>query len=612
MPAIAALLLCLQFVTDAAPPPASQPWPPSPIRFHTFDNGLRVIAVEEPSLPNLSVQLWYRAGSALDPPDAPGLVHAAWTVLQHTDAAAARWSFHTARDACWRERFVDRADLDAALAELQQSLHPLRVTTAMRDGALVGRGADEAVAEMTGPARPPVFLPPSTRMPAVMTAAEWTELLSAALPDHPYAHPPTALGSAAVQADARRLQEVLNRWFVPSNATVFIIGDLSAPLAIDAARARLTELPWSPAPRRPELPRPERATVRRESTDGGLLIAWVAPPWSYVENAAIDVVMQRLCNPADGPLWITARRLELHLTWDRLAWRDCGLLVLAVRPGSRGGDGPQRCRQFEEALDPALAALGDEPWDPVALRRARTLAWRELLNLRSDPQCRAWRIAAHEMIGGDAFLTEYESSLLAHMPLGEARRGVEVLRTARRVILAPRSERAEPRAGPAAAALRWLSVSHETGPATSRSAPQAAEFSAGAQRAAGRLQVHVDQRPADELAQLRIALEPSGVVNILRDQMHVAESPYSWPMLLELSSYRGFEWRIDTGGGTPQLAISAPAHELSALVELAAAVVLELPAAATVTRCRLTILAPHPPADVLELCDRFWTPRFED
>lgn len=613
MPAIAALLLCLQFVPDQTPPPAGQPWPELPIRFQTLDNGLRIVAVEDPALDELSVQLWFRAGSALDPADAPGLMFVAWTLLEQCNSAAPRWRFDFARDACRIEQCLPRAELEAALTELSVWLRPLRVSDAAA-GAAQRAAADrtdveDALEAASLAARMPL-LPAATRNVLPILQSEWNELLALALPDHPYAHPARSLGPRAAKADAQRMQELLNRWFTPSNATLFVIGNISAPPAIDAARTRLADLPWSPPPRRPELPRPPRESVRREATADGLFVAWVTPAWSYVENAAIDIVMQRLCNPLDGPLAITAGRLDLALAWDRFAWRDCGLVVLAVRP-HRSTEWPQAAQQFQAALDPVLAALADEPWDPVALRRARTLAWRELLNLRSDPRLRAWRIAAHEMIGGDVFLSEYESSLLVNMPLGEVRRGVEALRSARRVILAPRPVGAAPPAD-GSSSVNWRGLAAGQGRLSSRPAGQPAVLGTEAQRAGGRLQIAVNRKPAAELVVLRIAFEPPGVANTIEEQLREARTPYTWPTLVDLSSYRGIEWRIDASEGTRQLEISAPADELAALIEIAAAVVLGLPHAAEVTQYRLTITAPQPPVEVLDLCDRFWTPRLKN
>lgn len=625
MPAIAALLLCLQFVPDPAPPPASQPWPELPIRFHTLDNGLRIVAVEDAALDELSVQLWFRAGSALDPPGAPGLALIAFAALGATgptplDRAFPGWQHTVLRDACLVRVDVQRTELDASLQALAGWLQPVRVTPEMRDGALAisssrkVRGAYAIVERgLPYPFRGGAFLPPATRGPLPIIDETWVELLALALPDHPYGHPPTFIADQAPPTP-ERLQEFINRWFVASNATLFIIGDVAPPLAIDQARRALSGLPWAPPPRRPELTRPQREVVQRETGDGGLFVAWVTPPWSYVESAAIDVVLHRLCNPADGPLASLARQLELTLRWERFAWRDCGLAVLVARPTTTGPDWPQRCAKFEQALDPALAKLADEVWDPVALRRARTLAWRGLLNERADPARRAWRIAAHEVIGGDGFLAEYESGMLASMPLAEVRRGVEALRAGRRAVLMPNPDGRVPRSDNIPPlAQGWVAQGPVALAATQPDRRvRKPQHGAEAQRAGGRLQLAVDQKAAAELVVLRIALEPPGVVNTIENQLREVKAPYTWPMLLDLSSYRGIEWRIDAGAGTPQLEISAPADELAGLIEIAAAVLLGLPDAANVTQYRLTITVPQPPVEVLELCDRYWTPRMKN
>ena len=40
------------------------------VRYERLENGLRVVVVEDHALPLVSVQLWYDAGAACDPPAA--------------------------------------------------------------------------------------------------------------------------------------------------------------------------------------------------------------------------------------------------------------------------------------------------------------------------------------------------------------------------------------------------------------------------------------------------------------------------------------------------------------------------------------------------------------
>src|SRR4030042_701227 len=86
-----------------------------------------------------------------------------------------------------------------------------------------------------------------------------------------------------------------------------------------------TRRAWSRKPSRPC----RRARLQTSRAVGGR----VTPPAGAVENSGIDILMHRLCNPVDGPLY---RRLLdagcLPPRWRHETWREAGLLVLAVDP----------------------------------------------------------------------------------------------------------------------------------------------------------------------------------------------------------------------------------------------------------------------------------------
>jgi len=309
-------------------------------RFEQLPNGLRVCVVEDHALPLVSVQLWYRAGSADDPPQRVGLCHVTRTVLEHREdaalrarAAGVRFESRTLEDACCYVSVLPAELLDYALAIEAQRMRPLKVEPDALQAALAAAARDYGLT------------PDDPQQQTDRT------LRAAMFPNHPYGQPPGFVAAPLRDLTPQAVERFAAQWFTPRNATLFIIGDVSALQVMEAVRTRFA----APAagddpPRREPLPSlPEErlelaAPVRTPPAKGGasgtrvLDVAWLTPRLGHFENAALDVLMHRLCNPVDGPLHRRLAELGCTPRWRRETWRDSGMLVLSVDcdPSPRG------------------------------------------------------------------------------------------------------------------------------------------------------------------------------------------------------------------------------------------------------------------------------------
>lgn len=402
----------------------SQPIEPPP-RFERLASGLRVCLVVDSAVPLVSVQLWYRVGSADDPPHLPGLCHVLRTLLEHRERAALRaraaglyFESRTLRDACSFETVLPAdpeylafvLDLEAARME------PLTVTR-------------EALAEaMDAAVRCP---PPSADESGPLLSPG---LLAALLAEHPYRNAPGRMAGTVGGLSAEEAGEFLARWFVPGNATLLVMGDVQADEVLEMIRQRFGGLSPAEPPRRPERRVPaggfatERIESGEESAEAPVVrLAWLTPPASAIENAALDVLMQRLCNPVDGPL---RRRLSeagfSAVRWRRESWREGGVLWLEVHrataqsdSGAGGGaaSGPFG-DDVEQIVRSELERAAAERPAEIEFNRARNLAAGAVLEGRAGFAARARRLAEHEVIGGDILLSEFELPRLQRIPLG--------------------------------------------------------------------------------------------------------------------------------------------------------------------------------------------------
>lgn len=460
------------------------------VRFERLESGLRVCVVVEPGQPLVSVQLWFAAGSAAEPADGRGVAkelrvarEARRDAAVRVRATGAAFEGRVLRDATAFAAVTPVERLNALLPIFAELAAPLSIEdlrrTALDGAGAADHGVDVSSAEREGfgVACDAALWPAATRGELGLSQRTWSRILAALFAGHPYSHAPApgsaaasdrvapraAAGRRAVAAEdegvANRVllrSEFDARWLVSGNATLFIVGDVDRDATLAQARESLAPLAWREPPRRAFVDRPIADTIGIDDADlpaDGVVLAFLTPAWGYAENATLDVLMHRLCNPVDGVL---ARRLAAlgapPPRWARFAWRDAGVLLLVLRPpldGDAGHDGatPGTRSVTRPAGDADLAALlrecltrvGEPSASEVELRRARALAARDVREARARFRDYAWRLAAHEIIGGDLLQADFEAAHVARVAAGDLRAAAERLAETRCIVVTGRA-----------------------------------------------------------------------------------------------------------------------------------------------------------------------------
>ncbi|MFH1749094.1 MAG: insulinase family protein [Planctomycetota bacterium] len=444
-------------------------------RIERLDSGLRVVILEDHTLPLASVQLWYQVGSAYDATNTPGLCHITRTILEHQNDAALRlraaginFESHTLRDACYFSSVLPPDFLEYTL-----KIEARRMA--------VKPATPEILAEGLAAAARDFGLEPEDDHSQVER-----RLLGAMFPKQPTRHPPGFVTDKLKTVEPDDINEFFERWFVPGNAVLMIIGDVSTPTTLELVRQHFGPLAWREPPHRFEYASPpaERIDAGLVTTaQAGIDLAWLTPPAGYFENAGIDVLMHYLCNPIDGTLYQDLSAAGYSLNWNRHAWRDHGVLTLTVdatdaaagdtnvaaglRPG-REGEAPAEpnvmangstdrlqtgptdvaagvspavpITDIEQRVQAELKHVAASVPDEIAFNRARALAARDMANGRAAFSDRALRLAWHEVIAGDMQLAAYEQPRVAHLAVGDMQDAARELLEARTVILTRRTE----------------------------------------------------------------------------------------------------------------------------------------------------------------------------
>ncbi len=304
----------------------------SPLAHQAFrlPNGLTAVFREDHTYPVAAVAVRYRVGSAQDPAGKKGLAHLV-EHLMFEGSAHARSGHGSYLDAVgafranasttetWTEywQLVPAAALETVLwAEADRMGY---LSDALDDRA-IGRARDAVRNERLEK----VESQPYGRMQEILVA-----LLFA--PGHPYAVSAAGEESdiqAASRSDAERF---LDRWYVPANATVAIVGDFETDRAKTWVQRYFGTLDKRPPPPREPIPEAqlERAMVvdhdERLGTLPAIAVGWLTPAYFREGDAAGDVLAYALASTTGG---------RLHR---RLVVEDRTAVQVAARQASRPG-----------------------------------------------------------------------------------------------------------------------------------------------------------------------------------------------------------------------------------------------------------------------------------
>jgi zinc protease len=195
---------------------------------------------------------------------------------------------------------------------------------------------------------------------------------------YPYSWP--VIGSAD-DLRAATLQEVKDffaTWYVPSNASLVIVGDIEPAQALAAVNTYFGFLPSKPAPHQATAaPVTLRSEKRIELTDkvdlNKVVIAWLSPPNGTVADAACDLLASILGRGQASRLY---QRLvyrdqlatEVHVQQESRELESVFTLEALARPGVD-------LRLLEQAIDEELQRLRSAGPTPAELDAARTLVY---------------------------------------------------------------------------------------------------------------------------------------------------------------------------------------------------------------------------------------------
>ena len=312
----------------------------SEVRIARLDNGLEVLIQEVHTAPLASVWCWYRVGPKDETSGLTGVSH--WVEHMNfkgttnipreqmkslVERFGGTWNGYTWLDQTTYFETATREALDRMLF-----LEAERMVNAVYDPQDCESERTVIISELEGGENDPDQLLD-------------TEVTAAAFKAHSYRHPTIGWLSDLQTMTRDDLYAYYRRYYVPSNATLVVVGDVDADdtlRAIDGHFGRLP--PGSAAPRRYSAEPPQagerRVVLRKQGTTAYLKLAFHAPAVTHADFFPMLVLDAVLTGAKGLNLWVSYRgtapqrsaRLYRALVDRGIASVVCGALMPTEQP----------------------------------------------------------------------------------------------------------------------------------------------------------------------------------------------------------------------------------------------------------------------------------------
>ncbi|MBZ0188324.1 MAG: insulinase family protein [Candidatus Obscuribacterales bacterium] len=265
-------------------------------------NGLRVVIVQESSLPVVSCQLWYRVGARHDPQGFRGTCHVIEHILENNQLArqsslmrklissSAQFDAYTSDDFTVFTSNIQSEDLESAIALQAARFQERSITQAQLDTARV-QVLQELKDERSSP-----------------DENLSKEVRAVAYRRHPYGLPPSGTAEDVNRLTPGVAQDFLNQWFQPANATLVIAGRINPATALSTTGKYFGPLTSTKANVNfMEVPEPTQEGERRvylkyDGSADQIFIAFHTPELGHQDAPALIVLEALLNNPLGGIL----------------------------------------------------------------------------------------------------------------------------------------------------------------------------------------------------------------------------------------------------------------------------------------------------------------------
>jgi zinc protease len=268
-----------------------------------LDNGLEVLVRPIHTAPLVSVWCWYHVGSKNEGPGKTGISHFVEHMNFKGTAAISReelkvwieraggtWNGYT-----WIDQTTYFETLAAESLDLALHIESERMHACVYEAEEFESERTVVLAEMHGNRNDPQY-------------ELGIDVTAAALRMHGYRWPTIGWQSDVETMDRQALLDHYRRYYVPSNATLVVAGDVDAAAALDAVAARFGNLAAGDAQRDPPVVEPDqngerRVVLERPGNTGYLEVAYRAPAFADAQFVPLLLADAVLSGGKGANLW---------------------------------------------------------------------------------------------------------------------------------------------------------------------------------------------------------------------------------------------------------------------------------------------------------------------
>jgi len=395
--------------------------PAESVKLKTLPNGLRVLVREAHEAPLVTIDLWLRAGSARETPETNGVAH-------------------------FMEHLLFRGTAKRATGEIDRTIEELGATlnaTTSRDwmhlyATVASRYWQNALEVMADAIQNSALRPEDIDVEQAVILGELARAADDPIRDanqrlaelifqkHSYRLPVAATPESIMHIRREQIVQFYRKYYVPSNASLVIVGDVTAPEAFAAAqklfgdwqRREITDPP-PPLDSPPDSPRKAEFKVRRGVPVVG--IGFRAPSVKEVVDVCACDLLLALLGQREGLLTrlLVGQGVATRVTTEFLTQRDPGVFSIVIELPEKGSPS-----QVEAMVVGALQQLAKTPVPEAELVRAKREILGNYLFSMETTEGQASTLGFYEMIDTYLFATEYEKNVQAVKP-EDIRRVVE-------------------------------------------------------------------------------------------------------------------------------------------------------------------------------------------
>lgn len=298
---------------------------------HTLDNGLRVVLHRDPSLPLVTLNLWYHVGSKNELPGRTGFAHLFEHMLfQGSENVPTNQHFAylqevggVANGSTWYDRTNYYETLPSHQLELGLWLESDRMGFFLP--ALTQENLDRQRDVVMNERRQRIENQPYGRAHERIHELLYPE-------GHPYHWPVIGYMADIESATLEEVRTFFRTYYTPNNAVLTLAGDFETGPALERIAAWFGEIPAGPPipPVRLPPPRPEgelRAVLPDDVRLPRLYIAFDVPAYGEREWYAADLLATVLSGGKSSPLYS-------DLVYERQIAQDVGTSVSALEKGA--------------------------------------------------------------------------------------------------------------------------------------------------------------------------------------------------------------------------------------------------------------------------------------